>query len=292
MDYNGKKLEVVVVYPQVVDAVIAYRKDKGLPEAPVEELRYGLDEVMEIVNTLDAELLTGRRATFTGLLDSLHRPIDILWVLTHGVAEGWFLNDGLIVASELTSLVRSSGIFLTVLNSCSSYPLAHAVAEELGTALLCTITEVPDRQAFLAGTLFARHLAAGLDYVTAWEKAKPGQKHPYVLIEARGEMNPSDRGRGSAGNPVPGDYAALRSAIAELERVVYGDTRFGAPPLREAFNSLKDRLSAIENSLNQLKNSVSTIEKNQAERNRIFIGMAIILFLLLVTVAYQQFGGS
>lgn len=291
MYYNGRQLQTLLVYPQVSDAIAVYREENRLPPLPVSELGYGLDEVMEVRNQLDAELLTGKRCTVIGLLDMLKQPFDIFWVLSHGVEEGWFLNDGLVTASETTSLVRSSGIFLTVLNTCSSYQVADAAAQELGTAFVCSLHEVPDRQAFLTGALFARHLAEGLDYVTAWSLAKPGQTHPYILIQARGELIPVDR-RHQIGNPNSIDLTTLKDSIAEMQRIVYGSPHLGLPPLREVTVSLERRLAEMQVSLDNIRNSVAVIEANQKERNRYFIGILIILISILFFLAYQQWGGG
>lgn len=289
MDYQGRTLETLLVYPQTTDAINLYRRGKGLTPVQSTDLGYGLDEVMEIANQLDAEILTGKRCTILGLLDKLKEPFDILWVLSHGVEEGWFLNDGLVSASETTSLVRSSGIFLTVLNSCSSYMVADKAAQELGTAFICTLTEVPDRQAFLTGALFARHISEGLDYVSAWTLAKPGQVHPYILIQAKGEMHPVDRRNPSSSSI---DLASLRDSISEMQRIVYGSPHLGLPPLRELTNVIEKRLSQIEIKVDDIQKSVTIIEQNQRQRNILFIGMLVSLLLIVLFLGGQYFGGG
>lgn len=277
---------VVVVYPQVEEAVAAYWQVRGMQAPASLELRYGLDEVMQLVNLLGAQLLTGQDANILGILRILSEPTDILWLITHGVEEGWFLKDGIVTASETTSLVRSSNIFLTVMNSCSSFEVAQTVADELGTAFISTVTEVPDRQAFITGVLFARHLASGLDYVAAWERAKPGQRHPYVLIEAKGMqlMNPRDRG-GSSEDLDPTALRRFIDSVRELERIIFGDSRLGLPPMREMTSKLQRDLDELRNKdLPRIEAQLTEIVRRQDSRTRWIILQSIVTVILAIIV--------
>lgn len=289
LNYNHDDPRIVVVFPQVADAIAQYRESRNLPEIKVDELKYGMDEVMVIVNLLGAQLCTGKQATIHGLIDILAEPTDILWILTHGIEEGWFLNDGIVTASETTSLLRSAGVFLTVMNSCSSYEVAQTCADELETAFICTVTEVPDRQAFISGVLFARHLASGLDYVSAWERSKPGQKHPYVLIEAKGlrSMNPNPRKAGMP--PENFDMSTIRrfiESVSELEKIIYGDSRFGLLPMREITNQLQKDLNTIKDK--DLVNIVAKIDdviQQQKVRNFWLIAQSVVIVILIIIVS-------
>jgi hypothetical protein len=296
MNYNGRELSVVVIYPPVAEAIAKYRNDRGLEPVAAEELKYGMDEVMTLVNTLGAKLLSGARANIHGMIEILDEGVDILWILTHGTEEGWFLADGIVTASETTSLVRSSGTFLTVLNTCSSYEVANAVAEELGTALICTIAEVPDRQAFITGVLFARHLASGADYITAYERAKPGQSHPYVLIPARREMTQNDRERGryapGGQQPDAATFQRFFQSVEELERIVNGSPRLGLPPLRELTNKLQKELAEVKYSIEQVQATLAQIKATQQERNRLVLGMTIVIIALLISVGVLVMRGG
>jgi hypothetical protein len=149
---------------------------------------------------------------------------------------------------------------------------------------------VPDRQAFITGVLFARHLATGVDYISAWNKAKPGQKHPYILIEARGAMTHQDRGRYVPPDGPP--LEKLRQSIEELERIVYGSPRLGLPPLREMTNSLQKELLDIKTKLDRLQVDVQLIREGQRERTRLFYAMLVVIFALLISVAFLVFRGT
>lgn len=278
----NKDLRVVVVYPDDTEGAInEWRKRKGLGEVPSQELKFGLDELQRVVNPLRAELITGNDATIYGLLNILSGTVHILWIITHGVEEGFFLNDGLVNASELTSLLRSAGTFLCVLNTCESYETAYRISSELDIALLCTVAPVPDRTAFISGTLFARHLAAGQDYVTAWEKAKPGQEHPYQLFQARRAMIPRQT-EPKKNQSLEEAIHHLENTVNELKRVVYGYPELQLPPLRQLVNELTRDMAKIQD---QLKD----IQKTQTERSRIMWVILVGLIGIGIAVLWLVF---
>lgn len=294
MLYLDQELRVVVVYPEKVAlSVNRHRVGRGLPEIQVKELEFGLDEVQRVVNPLKAELLTSTDATIHGLLDILSGHVDILWIITHGMEGGFFLNDGLVNASELTSLLRSAGTFLCVLNTCESYEVAHKIASELDVAILCTVSPVPDRSAFISGTLFARHLASGLDYVTAWEKAKPGQDHPYQLFQARRVMNPRPIPR-PKGQPQSLEETVymLENSLAEFNRTIYGVPELNVPPLRQMANDLTIQFKEMKESLRHMSDKLDKIEQVQSERSKLMVYIIIGLLVIGAAVGYLVVKGG
>ena len=299
MNYLDQPIRVVIIYPdKLTQAINDFQKKQGLVETEIKPLEFGMDEVVRVSHSLDAELVSGHDATIHGLLNVLETHVDILWVITHGVEEGFFLNDGLINASELTSLVRSAGVFLCVLNTCESYEVAHKMASELDVAVLCTVSPVPDRSAFISGTLFARHLAAGMDYVDAWKKASPGQDHPYQLFQARRGMNPRPprpsgfRPSGSEPLPVEETLQQLESSVAELKRIIYGYPDLGLPPLRQITNDLSRELVALKETMANISRKLDSIEKTQIERNRLIIAVVIGMVVIGLAVGYLILKGS
>lgn len=266
----------------------------NLPPVPIKELEYGIDEVMQIVNLLGAKLLSGKQATIHGLLDILAQGWDGIWLVTHADESGWYLSDGIVNASETTTLVRSSETSLLVMNTCSSYEVAHKVAKELGTALICTVKEVPDRQAFITGVIFAQKIAAGYDYVQAYEAAKPGQNSTYELIEARSKvMPPNERGRGfQDGVADAQSFAKFTESVAELERIVYGSPRLGLAPLRELTVQLQRDVSELKNTLVNVQEQLVQIQKTQNDRNRIFIFFTFVIVAILISVGILVFRGA
>lgn len=281
-NYQGKdNLKVLVVFPNVKNAIQQRRKALGLPEIEIAELEYGSEEVGELVNRLHATLLPGKRATIHGLLDVLEEGWDVIWLITHGEKEGWYLSDGLVNVSEMTSLIRSSGTFLTVMNTCSSYEVAAAAAEELGTAFICTLSEVPDRQAFITGVLFAQKLAAGYDYVTAYELARPGQKHPYVLIEARKPMRQERPERGRSNQPLDRDtFQQFVESVKELDQIINGSTRLGLPALKD----IRQVVENLQDDLQIIKVQLGDYDRRQRMRAYTMWTMAAILLVLTLIV--------
>lgn len=286
MIYLDDEINVVVVYPnRVGEAITKWRQEKGLPAIEVKELQYGMSELQRVVNPLRATLLTEDDATINGLLTHLSGTVDILWVISHGAQEGFFLNDGLVNASELTSLLRSADTFLCVLNTCESYETAHQIAWEMDVAILCTISEVPDRTAFISGALFARHLAAGLDYVTAWEKAKPGQEHPYQLFQARREMNPRVPSIPPIGRPLEETVYQLEQSVRDLQGIVRGSPDMGLKPLRQMVNEMASDISLIKDEMREIK-------KIQNERSRLNWWILIALVVIGLAVIWLVFQGG
>lgn len=118
------------------------------------------------------------------LVNEVHGGYAVLWLATHGNAEGVLLSDGILPASLLTSLARDS-FDLVVLNTCNSIATAQMLQNETGAEVIATIMEVPDREAFQTGALFARALAQSGDSETAYQRAKPGANRTYVRLAGK-----------------------------------------------------------------------------------------------------------
>lgn len=271
---------------------------RTLVVAPTTDLEHSSDEVMAVVNALGARLLQGKRATIQGLLDIMDQGWDIVWFCTHGDEQGVYLSDGVVKASELTTLIRSASVQLTVLNTCSSKMVALAIHDELGGDLVCTVKAVPDREAFVTGTVFARQIARGLSFFDAYEAAKPGQNSTYAYIgEKRSAVPPSiDKGRfGYGDSPQMPDAATLIrfiQACDDLEKIVNGAPRLGLSGIKDAIPTLSVRVSELSGVASDLKNQMqemredqAEIRKKQSDRNLVVTSMGIAIFLLIITVA-------
>lgn len=289
MIYGGKEIKVLVVFPTVKDAVKAYltKLDPKNEAISVNELEYGIDEVNSLCELLDAKPLLGRKATIIGLIDELAVGYDIVWLITHAVPEGWFLGDGLVDASETTSLIRSTGAFLTVMNTCSSIDVAKAAAKELGTAFICTVKRVPDRKAFITSVLFAQKLAAGYDYATAYELAKPGQNSTYELIKSRKPMPPRDPSKPVYTEPSqnsidPEVMMQFVKTVQDMDIIVNGSTRLGLPGFRASVSSMEAELKMIAKDIAEMKS-------RQAFRNWWLWGYGLAIILLMASEALILF---
>lgn len=280
MNYLGNEIRVLVVFPNVKQAISEYMRNVKLTSVvKSDDLDYGMDEVNELAGLLRAELLSGKKATINGLIDALAGGCDILWLITHATEEGWFLADGIVNASETTTLVRSSGVFLTVMNTCSSFEVARTAARELGSAFICTVKEVPDRQAFITGVIFAQKLVAGYDYTSAYELAKPGQNSTYELIEARKFMAPANYPQSNPGPQyVDGDVMAkFIKSVEDIDIMINGSPRLGAP-------GIKTTIAGLEVRLDKISLDIVEIRKTQQVRIWLLWSFGIATFVLSLSI--------
>lgn len=250
MLYQGREIKILIVFPTMTEIKVDPQRGVRLTSIKLADLDYGFDEVNGIARLLDADVLSGKRATIHNFLEILQPGYDIVWLITHAQEEGWYLSDGLVSASETTSLIRSSGAFLTVMNTCSSYEVAKQAAKEIGSAFICTVKEVPDRQAFITGVLFAQKLAAGYTYQEAFDEAKPGQNRVYELIEATKKMSPTSRdsGREYYDRSImvdPATIMRLIKTVEEIEVIVNGSERFQTRSIRHEIQEIKTELKNI-----------------------------------------------
>ncbi len=144
------------------------------------------NEVRQVSMALHAVVLNGivTRSDLVNTLDSLKeaKKWDVIWFATHGNPQGVKLSDSMISIADLTAIVRNSGAYLVVLNSCSSRYVGLELHYELGVDVITTETEVADLSAFQTGTLLARNLANGLSVLDAFERSRPGQQNMYYLF--------------------------------------------------------------------------------------------------------------
>lgn len=250
------------------------------------------DEVNSVANALDARLLLGQRATLTGLMDELSKGWDIVWFSTHGSEQGVYLTDGIANTSELTTLIRSTGAVLTVFNTCSSYPVAHAIHEEIGRDFVCTVVEVPDRMAFITATVFAQQIARGMTFYDAYEAAKPGQNSTYVFLSSKGQVMPSyDRGRSQEPSDKRNDRDPLDKFVDllnQLDAIVNGSPRYHIKGLVKSYDDLAIKIDLLVHDVARLKD-------NQTFNRRLLIFLSLVCAALLVAVMtqwYMQAGGS
>lgn len=108
---------------------------------------------------------------------------DGLFLLGHMDADGNFnLDNGEVLSSSaLTSLAR--GRFAWVyLNTCQSIKAAQMLQNETGAAVICTIVDVPDPDAYRTGGSFATWLAKLGDTRDAYDQSIPGGNRVYVYL--------------------------------------------------------------------------------------------------------------
>jgi hypothetical protein len=191
---------------------------KVLLVAPTQpDLPNVLDEVQDIVNSgLSVHPLLGQVRHVDVLREITLGKYDVLWLATHGNTEGVLLSDGLLPASLLTSLTRGR-VRVVILNTCSSVQAAQMIQNETRATVICTVADVPDREAYQTGALLARALADTGRIDIAYERSRPGGNRTYLLLAAQGEkMSPDDTGL----TRLSDDVKDMASELHELRVVV------------------------------------------------------------------------
>jgi hypothetical protein len=247
---------------------------KTLVVAPTTNLEYAPDEVMSVVNLLGARLLQGKRATMPGLVDMLASGWDVVWFSTHGDAQGIWLSDGPANASELTTLIRATGAHLAVLNTCSSYEVARSIYKEVRCDFVCTVTELPDRMAFVTGTVFAQKIAEGFGAYDAYELAKPGDNTTYEFFQAREQLMPPNRGRDMDNGEAIERFEDL---LNRLDAIVNGSPRYHIKGLVKSFEDVVTKLD-------DLTKDVAKLKDNQTFNRRLLLFLSVSCLALLVAV--------
>lgn len=159
--------------------------------APRTDLLLADEEVQDVLRSgLEVTPLIGS-VTSTELLREIKGgSYDVLWLATHGdkkvnvfgaVEHGIVLSDGFMQAGELVAQVRGR-FSLVFLNTCTSFHIAQQIQEEANVSVVGTILDVPDRQAYQTGSLFASWLASGLTPSQAFRRSKPGGMRVYMYL--------------------------------------------------------------------------------------------------------------
>ncbi len=144
------------------------------------------DEVRAVSLALHPVVLSGT-VNRRDVLDALRRHSwDVIWFATHGDSSGIRLSDGPISIADLTAVVRASGAWLVVLNTCSSRLIGLELHYELQVSVITTQAEVDDLTAYQTGALLAQELAKTKDVVRAFEASRPGQGQNYYLFHNAG----------------------------------------------------------------------------------------------------------
>lgn len=152
--------------------------------APESGLAEVADEVRAISVALRPVILNGT-VTRRDVLEALRgHAWDVIWFATHGDQAGIELSDGYVSVSDLTAVVRTSGAWLVVLNTCASRMVGLELHYELNVSVITTQTDIQDATAYQTGALLAQALAESKDPVKAFNASKPGQGQNYLLFHA------------------------------------------------------------------------------------------------------------
>ncbi len=148
--------------------------------APRTDLEYADAEVQQIANLLQPRLLIGR-VTTERAMEALRDEYDWVFWLGHGRPEGLITDDGVLDLQILTSLLRPTNASGLVLNTCSSAAVAIGLSRALpNLRVVATISDVPDRLAFVTSAQFAYHLSQGLSGEEAYRHIDAGTNYIFL----------------------------------------------------------------------------------------------------------------
>jgi hypothetical protein len=161
--------------------------------APRTDLKLVDEETQDILRSgLDVTPLVGEVTSRELLREIRSGQWDMLWLATHGEKRvnrfgyneyGILLTDGFMSSDDLVPMVR--GRFnLVYLNTCSSWQIAQQIQEEANVTVVGTILDIPDKDAYKTGSLFAANLGAGMTPAQAYKDSKPGGERLYIYLAA------------------------------------------------------------------------------------------------------------
>ncbi len=230
---------------------MAYNK-RVLFVRPETDLFYANEEANEVVNTLGAKLLSGS-VTHENLMAKVRQiQPQVLIISSHGNEDGILLSDGIIGPELLKPILGMSNIELVYLNTCSSRLTAMKIYNELPVNFICTISETPDRTAFITMTAFAHHLKNGLDYPQAWFRSRAAGNVNFFFVPridmSTGTMTMEnfDRDKGRPpkinGN---GELEDIHEEVVRITYLMYGNPKWNLQGLIPSIAQMQKDISSI-----------------------------------------------
>jgi hypothetical protein len=216
---------------------------------PETELFYAAKEAEQVINLLDANLLSGK----VELDDLINRVRDfqpqLIIISSHGRDDGILLSDGIIGAEQLAPIFSTSDVECVYLNTCSGIRTALQLHIVMPVDFIFSIAEVPDRNAFITMSAFAFHLSEGLAYSSAWLESRGGSGNDFMLLPNVIKMRKPDTGDTmTVGRPKlngDGKLEDIHDEVTKLAYVIYGDERSRFPGLIDTVMTLKKDVTFI-----------------------------------------------
>jgi len=228
---------------------------------PDTDLFYAAKESEQVVNLLDANLLTGS----VRVNDLLNRVREIqphlIIISSHGKESGVLLSDGIIGPSDLKKIFSTSdNLECVYLNTCSSVKTAIAIHRAMPVDFIFSLAEVPDQHAFVSMSTFAYHLSEKHTYGSAWFESRGGNGSDFMLLPSMidlrglesGDDMPSIHGESRPRVDSNGRLNNIHDEVIELTRVVYGDERSRFPGLIDSVQKLQKDLSFVRTAVSVL----------------------------------------
>lgn len=217
--------------------------------APRTNLLYAEEEVQSIMRSgLEVTPLIGN-VTHIDVLREVEKSYDVLWLCTHGTEDGIELSDGILNVSLLVALVRGK-FNLIVLNTCVSWKVAQMIQNETSAEVIATVIEVPDKEAFQTGTIFARELAKVSNPEMAYYKARPGNNRTYIRLAGRTVVNEKP------------NSGVDEAAFHELQMAIFGNSKIN-------FMGIMNELREIRRIVDDLSSKMVSMQQDGMERAEI-----------------------
>lgn len=239
-------------------------------------------EVEAVVNSGLVVRLLQASVEQRDLVSELSTPnrYDILWLATHGNQNGVQLSSEILSLSAMVSLVRGSGVKLVFLNTCSSLAMAIAIQNEANVDVICTITDVPDIDAYRTGALFAAKLAQTNAFRKSYEQSKPGHNSTYVYLSKVDTVQNGDSEFGKLRKTVDElqDAARLRDKVAVHGKAVE------IVELVERINTHDGEITGIKGEITGIKGRLTVVEIKQSPSPSVLIWRWLAVFTAFVAL--------
>lgn len=239
-------------------------------------------EVEAVVNSgLSVQLLQSN-VSQRDLVQQLATPgkFDVLWLATHGDTSGILLSSEVLSPSAVVSIVRGSGVKLVFLNTCSSVATASAIQNEANVDVICTITDVPDIEAYRTGALFAAKLVQTSSFRRSYELSKPGRNSTYIYLSGIG---PTENGKS--------EFEQLRKTVDDIEAAARARDKSEVHRKTSEMTDICKRIDAHDGDINAIKGDVehvkqrvTTLEGHVFVSRSVLIWRSMSVFTLLVAL--------
>lgn len=173
------------------------------------DLKYGREEIENVLQSgLNITPRIGEVRSVDLVRLMRNADYDIVWLVTHGQHNGFYLTDGIFPYARFAALVRNR-VKLVVINSCEGVATAQAIQNETGAAVITTIKSIDDGDAYQFGTLLAQNLSSMPTVSAAYHASIPANNDGYVYLG----------GENVQGTPM--DWLSLYAEIAKVADSVH-----------------------------------------------------------------------
>jgi hypothetical protein len=242
-------------------------------------------EVEAVVNSGLSVRLMQASVSQRDLVSELSVPgkYDVLWLATHGDKDGILLSGEILSPAAITSIIRGSGVKLVFLNTCSSFQMANAIQSEASIDVICTITDVPDIEAYRTGALFAAKLFQTGNFRKSYELSKPGRNSTYVYLSGFEPMLNGDS-----------EFGKLRKSVDELEAAARSHDKVEVHRKSVEITALCQKVDEHSGEIKEIKKRLTIVEEKQSPPFRVFIwrlSAVLTLIIALVSILSEDASG-